>query len=204
MPLKKKTGSRQTTCPYRVFGAIALLVVPLLLNTSMSTIGSGDLLSAMPDLILPARSTKTGQPFCEALPVSSGPQGRKFVHVFVSNAGHFPFLHNVLLSMVNASLSWRPVVFAVGTGVCPMLRDLADVKLKDYAVCYPYLGRLLHQLRRDEPKSFEQLQPLLAKSNTTSSNETIEETIARFDKVDSTFYGWGSTEHKVSYLNDLL
>ena len=196
MPLPKKLTGRRTTYPYRVVGAIALLV-PLYLNISaLIGIGSGDILSAVPDLILPTRATKTHQSFCEALPVSSGPQGRKFVHAFVSNTGHFPFLHNVLLSMANASLSWRPVVFAMGIRVCHLLRDLAEPKLKDYAVCHPYLGRLLHQLRRDEPESFEQIQPFLAKSNTTSVNKTIEETIARFDEIDSTFYGWGSTEHK--------
>ena len=48
-------------------------------------------------------STLVDTPFCNLLEgalATGATKNRKMIHAFVSNSGHFQFLHNVLLSMV--------------------------------------------------------------------------------------------------------
>ena len=54
---------------------------------------------------------------------------RTMIHAFVSNSGHFPFLHNVLLTMIhNIELPWTPLVLSLGEGVCPMLANVTELQ----------------------------------------------------------------------------
>lgn len=143
--------------------------------------------------------TLVDTPFCnsleEALAIGST-KGRTMIHAFVSNSGHFPFLHNVLLSMIRNNLSWKPLVLSIGTGVCSMLANVTE--LHGHYVCVPYLERLFHQLQRDEPESVEQIDskllliPSQQHENGTKSNNHS----ARFQEIDNMFQEWGSVEHK--------
>lgn len=113
---------------------------------------------------------------------------RAMVHVLVSNSGHFPFLHNVILSLIRSGLDWRPVVLAIGSNVCPMIENQTELVGK--VVCVPYLERLLLQLARDEPESMQQIK----KENVVADHGDNVTKI--FEVIDSTFYGWGAVEHK--------
>lgn len=124
---------------------------------------------------------------------------RVMIHVLVSNAGHYPFLHNILLSMIRGKLHWKPVIFAIGGNLCPLIEE--DELLRDNAICVPYLGRLLYQLTRDEPESMVQIrdEAKVVSDNNDHHNDNANMTnnMARImDVVDNTFYGWGAVEHK--------
>ena len=142
--------------------------------------------------------------WCESLrrATAPGPYGRTLVHAFVSNSGHLPFLRNALLSVRRAGLPWRPLVLALGGGVCPALEEEErDQSLsRDDFVCLPYLDRLVDQLARDEPESMEQIRPYLvtptAAKGSNSRNSSSTGNAAKFGTIDNTFYGWGSVEHK--------
>ena len=141
--------------------------------------------------------TFVNNPFCNSIKpaLSSGaPPNRTMIHAFVSNSGHFPFLHNVLLSMIHAkkdnNVSWKPLILSIGDGVCNMIYNVTE--LRNYGVvCVPYLDRLFHQLQRDEPESVIQISEKLM-GNTTSKDSNS----SRFHNIDQTFYGWGDVEHK--------
>ena len=137
--------------------------------------------------------TLTNTPFCNSIEgaVSRGSSDdRLMIHAFVSNTGHFPFLHNVLLSMKHSGIDWKPLVLSIGAGVCSRLANVTE--LQDQYICVPYLERLFQRLQRDEPESVEQISDKL-KANTTA-NEHSNST--RFSDIDNTFYGWGTVEHK--------
>jgi hypothetical protein len=129
--------------------------------------------------------------FCDSLgggAARGAGMDRVMVHALVSNAGHFPFLRNVVLSMARSGLEWRPVVFAMGSNVCPMIEN--STELGGRVVCVPYLGRLLRQMARDEPESVVQIR----RENKVADHG--DDTAKIFDAIDSTFYGWGGVEHK--------
>ncbi|KAL7525133.1 hypothetical protein ACHAXR_002897 [Thalassiosira sp. AJA248-18] len=143
--------------------------------------------------------TLTDNPFCNSLmgALAQGPNNRTMMHAFVSNSGHFPFLHNVLLSMLRNGMPWKPLILSIGAGVCPMLANITE--LHGRYLCIPYLDRLLDQLQWDEPESIEQIHSHLIQqqqqSNTTTTyvdNNNDEQ----FHTIDNSFYGWGSVEHK--------
>lgn len=137
-------------------------------------------------------ATDSRSEFCKSLDgaVSQGTQGRPMIHAFVSNSGHFPFLHNVLLSMIRNGMAWTPLVLSIGEGVCPMLANVTE--LRGHVLCVPYLERLFHQLQRDEPESVDQIQKKLMPHNNTSHSNSHN----RFHGIDNTFFGWGGIEHK--------
>ena len=59
-------------------------------------------------------------PFCSSLhgALAMGTtNNRTMIHAFVSNKGRFQFLHNVLLSMIQSNLPWKPLVLSIGSGV---------------------------------------------------------------------------------------
>lgn len=116
----------------------------------------------------------------------------RMIHVLVSNAGHFNFLHNVLLSMQHATahdVNWTPLVLlGIGPGVCPLLYNTTTLTKK--VICVPYLHRLLHQLARDEPESIVQIEKENAVQNHNGNITKI------YESIDTTFYGWGAIEHK--------
>ena len=129
--------------------------------------------------------------FCDSMRGGMAPGSaadRVMVHVLVSNSGHFPFLHNIILSVIRSGLDWRPVVLAIGSNVCPMIENQTELVGK--AVCVPYLERLLRQLARDEPESMQQIK----KENVVADHGDNVTKI--FETIDSTFYGWGGVEHK--------
>lgn len=135
----------------------------------------------------------TNNPFCNSLKgaLARGPKHRTMIHAFVSNSGHFPFLHNVLLSMRRNGMKWKPLVLSIGAGVCPMLANVSE--LQGHVLCVPYLERLFYQLQRDDPESAEQIQPkMVPTTNTTSKSDHN----TRFSGIDNTYYGWGGVEHK--------
>ena len=176
-------------------GLIGLLVALILLRFGNIIIVHHNFLpstdnEAMREYI--AFTALTDSPFCSSLKgaLAQGSEHRTMIHAFVSNSGHFPFLHNVLLTMRRNGMPWKPLVLSIGAGVCPMLADVSE--LQGHVICVPYLERLFHQLQRDEPESVEQIQPLLAPNSTSDANNNN----TRFDNIDNTFYGWGSVEHK--------
>ena len=101
----------------------------------------------------------TDNPFCNSLNgalARGSAANRTMIHAFVSNSGHFPFLHNVLLTMIhNIELPWTPLILSLGEGVCPMLANVTE--LQGHYICVPYLERLLDQLQKYEPESVEEI-----------------------------------------------
>lgn len=147
-----------------------------------------------------ALSSLKDDPFCNSIKgaLAQGPTNRTMIHTFVSNSGHLPFLHNVLLSMIRNQIKWKPLVLAMGEGVCPMLANI--IELRDQYLCVPYLDRHLEQLERDEPKSVTQIlvEGNFKKPNNVSDTTTPgkDENATKFHMIDNRFYGWGSVEHK--------
>jgi len=139
--------------------------------------------------------TLTSNPFCNSLKgaLAPGPSNRPMIHAFVSNSGHFPFLHNVLLTMIRNNMPWTPLILSIGEGVCPMLANV--IELEGRYICVPYLERLFEQLQRYEPESINQIltqsKLMIPKNSTDDSGHH-----ARFGNIDKTFFGWGSVEHK--------
>ena len=118
------------------------------------------------DNVVPASSrgtstfTLTDTPFCNSLhgALARGSSAdRTMIHAFVSNSGHFPFLHNVLLTMIHniEVVPWTPLILSLGEGVCPMLANVTE--LQGHYICVPYLERLLDQLQKYEPESVEEI-----------------------------------------------
>lgn len=138
-------------------------------------------------------------PFCTSLRGSlatGSANNRTMIHAFVSNKGRFEFLHNVLLSMIQSKLPWKPLVLSIGSGLCPMLDNVTE--LSGHYVCLPYLERLFHQLQRDEPESVEQIEETMIQQQQRDSSDNNNNTDydARFKDIDNTFQTWGSVEHK--------
>jgi hypothetical protein len=146
--------------------------------------------------------TLTDNPFCNSLhgALARGSSAdRTMIHAFVSNSGHFPFLHNVLLTMIhNIELPWTPLILSLGEGVCPMLANVTE--LQGHYICVPYLERLLDQLQKYEPESVKQIttesELITAPKNDSDVGSDHHRHHTRFGNVDKTFFGWGSVEHK--------
>ena len=126
----------------------------------------------------------------KASTAGSSQSQHRMIHVLVSNAGHFNFLHNALLSMQHATdnVNWIPVILGIGSGVCPLLYN--QTTLHNNVICVPYLHRLLYQLARDEPESIVQIEKENAVQNHNGNITKI------YESIDTTFYGWGAIEHK--------
>lgn len=124
--------------------------------------------------------------FCNSIKGArtNGKTNRTMIQTFVSNSGHLPFLQNALLSMRESKLPWKPLVLAIGTDLCPMITNLTLHHIMDNVICVPYLDRLLNQLQRDEPQSFEQIQTALKEHNATSQS--------LFHHIEKSVFGWGS------------
>ncbi|KAL7492556.1 hypothetical protein ACHAWT_001673 [Skeletonema menzelii] len=147
--------------------------------------------------------TLADNPFCNSLKgaLSHGPENRTMIHTFVSNAGHFPFLHNALLSMRRNGMHWTPLVLSMGEQLCTMLANMSE--LGGNVICVPYLERHLEQLQRDEPESMKQIQDFIREDTAVSSlqagndkSSNNNSNSSEFQTIDTSFYGWGAVAHK--------
>jgi len=137
--------------------ALILLLIIMMLNLihQSSVIGRSESLPIGNNI---NNITLKDTPFCNSIEgaVSRGSSDdRLMIHAFVSNVGHFPFLHNVLLTMKHGGIDWKPLVLSIGSRVCPRLANVTE--LQDQYICVPYLERLFYQLQRDEPESVGQI-----------------------------------------------
>ena len=165
-----------------------MTLVQFYLFTEVSSSYSLLLELTFPSFASPRNKPLGDTPFCHSIQdaVAEGPEQQPMIHAFVSNVGHFSFLHNALLSMEKSQLPWTPLVLSIGQGVCPML--LRNSTIARQVICVDYLERLLEQLQRDEPESVHEIQPYLNPNATTLKEQ--------FETIDKSFQTWATVAHK--------